>query len=230
MNMVSEALIEKAKEFHGHICPFVVLGLKASEIAMKKLGLQKAGETETVGEEILAIVECNNCFADGVQVATGCTLGNNSLIYLDVGKNAVTLVKRKEWKGVRVYIDSETLRNKYFKEEVIELFEKVVAKRQGSSKDYEKLQKVWGELGWSMADVSEEIFKIEEVEVAEIEKAPIFESVKCEKCGELTMKTRVRMVAGKTLCLSCIGKCMAVVGRGIVPNLEIPLIGRGQKL
>jgi len=224
--MVDEALVEKAKEFHGHICPFVVLGLRASEIAMERLGLRKAGEAETVGEEILAIVECNNCFADGVQVATGCTLGNNSLIYLDVGKNAVTLVKRGEWKGVRVYVDSEKLRSKYFKKEATELFEKVVMKRQGTSEDHEKLQKMWTEIGRSMMNIPEEMFKIEEVEVAEIERAPIFESVRCENCGELTMKTRARIIDGKTVCLNCLGECEAVVGRGIVPNFKIPLIRR----
>jgi len=52
--MVSQGLVEKAKEFHGHICPFVVLGLRASEIALEKLGLARAGEKETIGEEILA--------------------------------------------------------------------------------------------------------------------------------------------------------------------------------
>lgn len=221
--MVEEALVEKAKEFHGHICPFVVLGLRASEIAMQKLGLAKAGEAETVGEEILAIVECNNCFADGVQVATGCTLGNNSLIYMDVGKNAVTLVKRGEWKGIRVYIDPEKLESRYFKKEATELFEKVVVKRQRTSKDYERLQKMWAEIGWSMMNVPEDMFKIEEVEVAEIERAPIFESVKCEKCGELAMKTRARIIDGKAVCLGCLGECEAVIGRGIVPNFKIPL-------
>lgn len=223
--MVDKALVERAKEFHGHICPFLVLGLRASEIAMNRLGLRRAGEAETVGEEILAIVECNNCFADGVQVATGCTFGNNSLIYLDVGKNAVTLVKRGEWKGIRVYVDSEKLKDEYFNREAMELFEKVVVKRQGTSEDFKKLQKLWTEIGLSMMDIPEEkAFKIEEVEVVEIERAPIFESIKCENCGELAMKTRIRMVDGKTLCLSCLGECEAVVGRGIVPNFKIPVL------
>jgi len=84
--VVSKELIEKAKEFHGHVCPFLVLGLRMSEIAMEKLGVKKAGLAETVEEEVLAIVEVNNCMVDGVQIATGCTLGNNSLIYLDLAR------------------------------------------------------------------------------------------------------------------------------------------------
>ncbi|TDA26121.1 MAG: hypothetical protein DSO01_06175 [Archaeoglobi archaeon] len=67
-----------------------------SVLAMDELGVSRS-EIASIGEEILAIVECNNCLTDGVQVATGCTLGNNSLIYLDLGKNALTyddVVKR----------------------------------------------------------------------------------------------------------------------------------------
>ncbi|MEM2338442.1 MAG: FmdE family protein [Candidatus Bathyarchaeia archaeon] len=222
--MVDQSLIEKAKELHGHICPFLVLGLRASEIAMKRLGVRKAGETETVREDVLTIIECNNCFADGVQVATGCTFGNNCLIYLDVGKNALTLVRRSDWKGVRVYVDGDKLREKYFKKEALELFEKVVAKRAGTAEDAEKLRKMWTEIGYAMSNLPEEEFKIEEVEVKEIEGAPIFESVRCEKCGELVMKTRVNFVDGKAVCLTCQGECEAVVGRGIVQHYKVPYV------
>jgi len=34
----------EAKRFHGHLCPFLSLGVRASEIAMKRLGVKKAGE------------------------------------------------------------------------------------------------------------------------------------------------------------------------------------------
>jgi formylmethanofuran dehydrogenase subunit E len=226
--MVSEALVEKAGEFHGHICPFLVLGLRASEIALEKLGLARAGEKETISEEVLAIVECNNCFTDGVQVATGCTLGNNSLIYLDTGKNAATIVRRGDWRGVRVYVDSEKLGEKYFKKEAASLFEKVVIKREGTPEDHEKLSRLWAEIGRSMMNIPESEFKIEELKVKEIEKAPIFESVKCEKCGELAMKTRIEYVEGKAVCLGCLGKSNALIGRGIMPNFEYPLV-RGEK-
>jgi formylmethanofuran dehydrogenase subunit E len=222
--MVNQALVEKAKEFHGHICPFLVLGLRASEIALEKLGLARAGEKETIGEEILAIVECNNCFTDGAQVATGCTLGNNSLIYLDTGKNAVTIVRRGDWRGVRVYVDSEKLSEKYFKKEATDLFEKVVIKREGTPEDYKKLSRLWAEIGRKMMNIPQSEFRIEELNVKEIERAPIFESIKCEKCGELAMKTRIEYVQGKAVCLGCLGKSNALIGRGIMPNFEYPLV------
>jgi formylmethanofuran dehydrogenase subunit E len=226
--MVDEALIERAREFHGHICPFSILGLRASEIAMNRLGVGKAGEAETVGEEVLAMVECNNCFADGVQVATGCTLGNNGLIYLDLGKNAVTLVRRGDWRGVRVYVDQDKLRSAYFSEEDLKLFEKVVKKREGTGEDWERLRNRWAEIGLSLMNAPEGLFKVEYVRVAEVERAPVFESVRCEGCGELTMKTRIREVDGKKLCLGCAGECEAVIGRGIVSGFKVPLLRGGR--
>ncbi|MEM2316154.1 MAG: FmdE family protein [Candidatus Nezhaarchaeales archaeon] len=220
--MVDQALIAKAKNLHGHVCPFLVLGLRASEIAMKKLGVERAGESETVSEDLLAIVECNNCFTDGVQVATGCTLGNNCLIYLDLGKNAITLVRRSDWIGVRVYVDGERLFAKYFNEEAMKLFEKVVVKREGTADDVKRLREMWSQIAYSLSNMPEEEFKIEEVKVTEVERAPIFESIRCEKCGELAMKTRVEIVNGKAMCLSCLGECNAVVGRGIISRFKVP--------
>jgi formylmethanofuran dehydrogenase subunit E len=203
-------LLLRAKEFHGHICPFVALGVRMSVIAMEKLGVEEDAMA-SVGEDILAIVECNNCLTDGVQVATGCTLGNNSLIYLDLGKNALTIVRRKDWKGVRVYVNAENVR-KYFSKEVLELFNKVIVRREGSEEDAKRLSEFWEETGWKMLEIPEEEFKVEFVEVQPIERAPIFENKRCEKCGELAMATRVK----DGLCLRCAGSYYAVVGRGIV--------------
>ncbi|MEM2085851.1 MAG: FmdE family protein [Archaeoglobaceae archaeon] len=204
-------LLIKAKDFHGHICPFVALGVRISAIAMGELGI-KRDEKASIGEEILAIVECNNCLTDGVQIATGCTLGNNSLIYLDLGKNALTLVKRSDWIGVRVYVDAEKLREKYFDKEALELFEKVIVRRQGCEEDYKKISILWEQIGWKMLEIPKEEFKIERVKVEPIERAPIFESVKCKGCGEQAMATRIK----DGLCLKCAGNYYAVVGRGIV--------------
>ena len=204
-------ILKKAKDFHGHVCPFLALGVRASQIAMEELGISRVG-LESIGEDVLAVVECNNCFADGVQVATGCTFGNNSLIYLDVGKNAFTLVRRRDWEGVRVYVDADKVSEMYFSEDVEELFRKVVVRREASKEEEEKLAELWEEIGWKIIEAPREIFKIERVRFSPIERAPIFESVKCNGCGELVMKTRIK----DGLCLKCRGEFYGVVGRGIV--------------
>jgi formylmethanofuran dehydrogenase subunit E len=205
------------REFHGHICPYVALGVKASVVTMDELGVKRLSFDESVQERILAIVECNNCFIDGVQVTTGCTLGNNSLIYFDLGKNALTLVKRGTWEGIRIYIDSERLRDKYFPKEALELFEKVVVQRSGTSQEIIMLSKLWEEIGYKMLEFPKEKFKIEHVQVPSIEQAPIFGSTRCSLCGELVMETRIVYIDKKPYCLKCAPeKYHALTGEGIV--------------
>lgn len=216
VNRDYEGLLEIAREFHGHICPYVALGMRASMIAMEELGVGRLDFRASVDERILAIVETNNCFADGVQIATGCTFGNNSLIYLDLGKTALTLVKRGTWEGVRVYADGERLR-KYYSPEAKELFERVVRDRKGSEEDARRLNLLWEEIGRRMIRLPEEEFKIEHVTVPPVEPAPIFDSIRCSRCGELAMATRVVYIDEKPFCLRCAGeRYYAVVGRGIV--------------
>ncbi|MFQ6118982.1 MAG: FmdE family protein [Methanosarcinales archaeon] len=86
-----EGLLKKTGELHGHYCPYLGYGVKAGYIAMQELGIKSKGM-----KEVIAIVETNNCFSDGIQMITGCTFGNNALIYKDYGKNAVTGLNREE--------------------------------------------------------------------------------------------------------------------------------------
>lgn len=221
--MVSKELLERAKEFHGHMCPFLVLGLRASEIALNRLGIKKLSCHESITEDVIAIVEVNNCLVDGVQVATGCTLGNNSLIYVDLGKNAVTLCRRGDKRCVRVYIDADRIKSKYFPKEVLDLFKKVVADRAGSEEEVEELSRAWSELGYKLANIPEEDFMIQEIElISDVGRAPIFESIRCSNCGELVMSTKAVYANGRYLCPTCakVGS-PAIIGRGIVNEFEL---------
>ncbi|WP_297418839.1 FmdE family protein [Thermococcus sp.] len=212
----AEGVLEYAREFHGHVCPYLALGIRASLVAMDELGVGRLDYSGSVDESILAIVENNSCFADGVQVTTGCTLGNNSLIYLDLGKTALTLVKRSTWEGVRVYADAEKL-EKYYPPGATELFNKVVRERKGTPEEKTRLWELWEEAAHRILHMPKDEFKVEHVNVPPIEQAPIFESVRCSKCGELVMGTRAVYVEGKPLCLRCAGeRYLGVIGRGIV--------------
>ncbi|NJE08520.1 formylmethanofuran dehydrogenase [Thermococcus sp. M39] len=211
-----QEILKLAKEFHGHICPYLALGIRASVVAMDELGVGRLDYSSSIDERILAIVETNNCFSDGVQVATGCTFGNNSLIFLDLGKTALTLVKRGTWEGVRVYVDGEKIRS-LIPREVSELFDKVVKRREGTEEDRKRLSKMWEKIGFEMLDLPKSFFKIERVEVEPIEQAPIFESVRCSKCGELVMSIRAVYINDEPFCLKCAGeRYYALIGRGIV--------------
>jgi len=86
-----------AIDFHGHLCPGLLIGYRAAKIAMARLGCRRADD-----EEIVAVVENDSCAVDGVQFITGCTFGKGNLIFRDYGKQVFTIASRRSGKAVRV--------------------------------------------------------------------------------------------------------------------------------
>lgn len=62
-----------AVRFHGHLGPFLVLGLRAGLIARKLIGAPSSVEVHVFPRPPLS------CVIDGVQVSSGCTIGNGRL-------------------------------------------------------------------------------------------------------------------------------------------------------
>lgn len=72
-----EELVERGAEFHGHLGPFLVCGLRMGLLALRELG--SGGHSD-----LRATVETGteppvSCLIDGIQVATGCTLGKGNI-------------------------------------------------------------------------------------------------------------------------------------------------------
>ncbi|MEM2971079.1 MAG: formylmethanofuran dehydrogenase subunit E family protein [Candidatus Bathyarchaeia archaeon] len=72
-------LIEKAVDLHGHLGPFVVIGVKMGEIAKRILNSTNSGNDalQVTAEVPLSIPF--SCVLDGIQIATQCTVGNQKL-------------------------------------------------------------------------------------------------------------------------------------------------------
>ncbi len=74
-------LIRKAAEFHGHLGPFLVLGIR-----MGLIGLRELGTKEDRNLRIRALLRDSvpfSCTIDGIQMATKCTIGNQKLKLID---------------------------------------------------------------------------------------------------------------------------------------------------
>ena len=207
-------LLEKTGELHGHFCSYSAYGVRAGYIAMRELGV-----IEHLGmEEIVAIVETNNCFSDGVQMVTGCSFGNNGLIYKDLGKTAVTVAKRNG-DAIRIALkpDFAESRDEVYPE-AAELFNKIVVRREKATpEEQERLMQVFKEMSIKELEVpEEEMFDIERRRIKVPEYAPIFSSVRCAICGELVMETRARVKDGKFVCIECAGdEYYLLTGAGI---------------
>ena len=73
-------LMEKASRFHGHICPGLAIGVLAAKYLLDN------GFKYSPNEEVVAVVENDNCSVDAIQSLMGCTYGKGNLIHQDYGK------------------------------------------------------------------------------------------------------------------------------------------------
>jgi formylmethanofuran dehydrogenase subunit E len=206
-------LLRLAETFHGHLCPFVSLGVKAGQYAMAALDRPNTGM-----EEIVAIVECNNCFTDGIQVVTGCTFGNNALIFKDLGKTAVTVARREDGRAVRLLVRPDYREQMFARYPNTEsLFQKVVVQRQGTPEDWHRFEHMWEAIARrELKTPLEEQFIIKEMTITLPEYARIFDSVVCSQCGEQIMAPRAVGSKDKPLCMECAAaQYYMLTGQGI---------------
>ena len=157
---------------HGHFCPGSATGVKAAARAVKEMGTKSTGM-----EEVVAIVETNNCFSDGVQMVTGCSFGNNALIYRDFGKMALTLARRTG-EAVRIAQRADALTMEQREPEAMALYRKVVKERRGTQEEDQKLRHLWIEVSFKLLDVpDEELFTIIHTSIEVPAYARVFASV-----------------------------------------------------
>ena len=206
-------LLLGAGSIHGHFCPGLAMGVIAGAYGMKEFGLSNDGM-----EELLAIIETNNCFCDGIQFVTGCTIGNNALVYRDYGKTAVTFCRR-DGKGLRLAVKSD-YREKLNQlvPEFTPLFQKVVTERKGDEADRTEFKKAAAKASFRLLEMPrEDIITAATITIAIPEYAPIRESIVCENCHESVMGSKILELEGKRLCRACAARGYGEMnGAGIV--------------
>ncbi len=184
---------EEAVKFHGHACPGLAMGVRASEVALEKLGINRA-----IDEELVAFVYCDACGVDGVQVITGCTLGKGNLFFIDHGKQAYTIAKRNGGEAVRI-----VFKNRNYSEENKRLRKKVFA-GEASPEEAKKFKEMQEEnIRYILEGPEDEILTVKKVNIEIPKKARIFDSLCCQECGEYFMESRARIQNGKVVCLDC---------------------------
>jgi len=187
---------QKCVEFHGHLCPGLTMGYKASVAGLEWLKAHRS-----VDEEIVAIVETDACCADAVQVMTGCTFGKGNFIFKDHGKMAFTFFNRKSGKGIRLVLKSDAFTPDKRHLERIQKMQNGSASDADRAKFKERHEKRTHKI---LEKPVEEIFDFKEAQFDPPEKAQILLSIPCSQCGEPTMESRLAKKAGLQLCRGCL--------------------------
>lgn len=192
-------ILLKALEFHGHRCWASVAGVRAGLAALRELNVKRSG-----GRQLHAFVEIGEdhggmCFGDGVQYATGCTLGKGNMDKTPYGKLAVTLIERASNRAVRVSY-KPTLAKQISESPFM------VKRGQGIEPDQipEAEQLALVDLVWNAAEA--DVLSIGKVFQFEREWFPeVMGFVPCAACHELTARAYVRVLGDKHVCIPCSG-------------------------
>jgi formylmethanofuran dehydrogenase subunit E len=176
-------LLQKSASDHSHLCPRQVIGVRMGLAGLEALG----AEAPVNAKSMLIIIETGGCFADGIRVATGATVGHRTLRVEDIGKLAATFTHLNDDKSLRLVprADVRTRALYYAPEEKRHYFAQLK--------------------GYQVMPV-EELFSIQEVELVTSAQQIISHQkaqAKCTQCGEEIINEREVVVDGKVLCQTC---------------------------
>jgi len=186
--------LELAIQFHGHICPGLLLGVRAAEFARQYLGVDPDSD-----EELLAVVETNSCAVDAIQSILGCTFGKGNLIFKDYGKNAYTIASRDQNRAVRIARKYQPVPHPDLERYRLLKGQEILNDAEAAEKE-DLLGAIFERL---MTQPSEELFSWQEVDFVFPEKARIFPTVLCSVCGEGVMEPRAIRTESGFLCPTC---------------------------
>lgn len=189
--------LEMAVQFHGHICPGLLMGVRVAEFALKELDVNP-----DIDEELVTVVETNSCGVDAIQSILGCTFGKGNLIFKDYGKNVYTIASRDKQKALRI---AQKFKENRSPESL--RFRELARKDRLTDDELAEKEELTGILFENIMSVPfEELFSWQEVDFAFPPKAQIHATIQCAGCGEGVMDTRTTETAKGLLCQECLLK------------------------
>lgn len=184
MAQLAELLVQTS-EMHHHLCPRQVLGVRMGMLAGELLHL----DLPQADKRLFTFVETDGCFADGVAVATGCTLGHRTMRLMDYGKVAATFVDTETDAAIRIFPHLSS------REAAANLLPDVSSRWQAMLEAYQQLP----------IDL---LYQWQSVSLRIDLKALISRHglrVNCTACGEEILNEREIEIDGQPYCRSCAG-------------------------
>ena len=90
----SDEVLKTAIEFHGHGGPFMVVGLRIGQAALRRLDAHGWFDLRCVVR--LRWAPPDSCVIDGIQSSTGCTMGKHNIVVEERGGVGAVFTKGEE--------------------------------------------------------------------------------------------------------------------------------------
>jgi formylmethanofuran dehydrogenase subunit E len=101
-------LIENAAKLHGHLGPFLVIGVRMGELAKRFLGADEKNSGMLKASIKTPLFTPFSCVIDGIQASTSCTVGNRKLKVENSAQKIVARFKlQNSKKMVRISVNPE---------------------------------------------------------------------------------------------------------------------------
>jgi len=105
------SLIKRAADFHGHLGPFLVIGVRMGSLAKKILNLNADESNKLRVTARLPLLIPFSCILDGIQSTTQCTVGNQKLrIENSQAKVIVYFEQQNLDKGLRIHVNPKIIK------------------------------------------------------------------------------------------------------------------------
>ena len=138
-------------------------------------------------KQLMAIIETDGCFADGIEAATGCSVGHRTMRIEDYGKIAVTFVDTCTGRAVRIAPRWDVR-------------QRALSYSEGESQAYLAQLRAYQYMP------EDELLVVQEVRlttrVEKIVSRPRIR-VTCDACGEEIINEREALREGRILCRAC---------------------------
>ena len=155
--------------------------------------------------QLTALIEidsehCATCYADGIQMATGCTFGKGNIRKLGYGKFVLTLVDNKTGRSVRVATRNEVIKRN-------QESEFIQYRKQGVPAS--KIDARWWSRtltsSWTRPRPTCSIGPVTEIKLP-AGRPHDFNTIICAACGEVAVERYARVKNGQIVCMPCAEK------------------------
>jgi formylmethanofuran dehydrogenase subunit E len=97
--------IRTAEKLHGHLGPFLVIGVRMGKTAKKVLGVK--GNDKLQAEVTVPLLTPFSCVLDGIQATTNCTIGNQKLRIKNSKKEIAVNFTLDSAKAIKISVKQE---------------------------------------------------------------------------------------------------------------------------
>ena len=178
-------LLDRSAVCHHRLCPRQVLGVRMGALAGRRLEIELPQDDK----RMFVFMETDGCAADGVSVATGCSVGRRTMRMMDFGKVAATFVDTQTAGALRIHPHPEARRR------AVELSRDAASRWHAQLEAYQTIPDA-ELLIVDAVDLN--------VDLEAIISRPGLRAL-CERCGEEILNQREVLREGRVICRSCAG-------------------------